>query len=457
MRTIIVISLAVPAVSLAEPVDELPRPSEASGMERRPESTSDIRRVGQAALYVPRLALEAINAPIRIGLYLEERYQVAERTKRILFNDEETFGVYPVAEVRSGFGFSAGAKAVHLDLAGARESASFEALYGGRYDQEYELELDSGERFDRVLVGFEGTIELRPRERFFGIGNADLVSAESVAMPIDPTVDDTAVSTRFRESLYAARAGADVELGGGFFAAGRGSLERIEVGRSFELSGDSQLTEIYDPMALPGAGPDLDSVYGELELRYDTRRANDRFASAAMPGRGWLIAARVGANRGIGGGPERDHLRYTADIQKYFNIYDGSRVLGLRLLAAQIDADLDEIPFVYLPRLGGDALLRGYQTDRFRDRGLILGSVEYKWELSPRYLAAFAFVDAGRVQRSIVDPELEDLRLGFGGGLQLHTLESFLMRAHVASSIDGGIFLNIDFDPVTDERIRDEL
>jgi len=92
-------------------------------------------------------------------------------------------------------------------------------------------------------------------------------------------------------------------------------------------------------------------------------------------------------------------------------------------------------------------VLRGYASDRFRDRIAMVGSVDYSWDLAPT-ISASLFVDAGRVQRSLEDLETSDLRVGYGMQVDLHTSRSFLARAQIASSVDGGVFFNFGLDPV---------
>jgi outer membrane protein assembly factor BamA len=127
----------------------------------------------------------------------------------------------------------------------------------------------------------------------------------------------------------------------------------------------------------------------------------------------------------------------------------------LRVLAEEVRGAEDEIPFVDLPRLGGPTLLRGYTRDRFRDRAMALGSAEYQFDLGP-LLSGFLFVDGGRVFPTLADVTAEGIRVGYGGGLQMQTIKSFVGRFNVASSVDGGIFLNLSFDPVYDPHARVE-
>ena len=82
-----------------------------------------------------------------------------------------------------------------------------------------------------------------------------------------------------------------------------------------------------------------------------------------------------------------------------------------------------------------------------------MASAEYLWDLG-MYMSAFLFVDAGRPYRTWNDFELSGMRVGFGGGLQLHTSKSFLGRIHLASSRDGGVFFSFSLNPLYHRRER---
>jgi len=186
--------------------------------------------------------------------------------------------------------------------------------------------------------------------------------------------------------------------------------------------------------------------YNELELRYDSRHNGDQWEPVSVPSTGWLAAGFGGVALGFAGVPTH-YWVYGGDVQRFIRLGENPRVLTLRVIAQEVRGETDEIPFVDLPRLGGPILLRGYERDRFRDRAMALGSAEYLWDLG-RGWAAFAFSDAGRVYPSLADFTFEDLRVGFGGGLEFHSDRSFLGRFNVASSIDGGVFFSLSLDPV---------
>lgn len=434
----------------------LPRPDQAGGFAIAPSRVgSPVLWFPRAILFVPRLALEVVDAPVRGSLYLYQRYQVGERAIDLFFNDSRTFGIYPVAFIETGFGLNGGLRLVHKDMFGDHESLGLRAGYGGRYRQVYEAKVDSGERLGRLTLELRGDYQLKPRERFFGIGNGDQVAADPDMALLDPIAPgDDVVASRYRETQARAVAVADMKVWDVIHLDARGGADNRDFESTDDPRGDVDIADAYDTSMLPGYDAGTDAWLGEAHVAIDTRRNANRFVSAAVPGAGWLVAGYVGYNAPVTG-DRRSFWRSGADVQYYINLFHGSRVIGLRALVDQVHAPADEVPFVYLPSLGGKDLLRGYRSDRFRDRALTMASAEYMWEMS-RYAFPFLFVDVGRVQPSLADASAEDLRVGFGGGLQFQTRTSFLMRTHVSSSIDGDVFFNLSFDPVIDARVTEE-
>ena len=66
-----------------------------------------------------------------------------------------------------------------------------------------------------------------------------------------------------------------------------------------------------------------------------------------------------------------------------------------------------------------------------------LSTVEYRYPVQPN-IAAYLFVDAGRVFNEWSELEFDGMRVGFGGGIHLMTKSAFLLSLQLASSIDGG-------------------
>ena len=440
----------------AASVAKAPAPGTVRGTSRDEPASYPGRAVGRVLLYPVRGILWVVDAPARGAAYLYERYRLRDRWKSIFFNDTGTIGLYPAALVETGFGLNVGARFIHRDLFGARESLKARASFGGRFKQLYSLKLSSGDRLgSKAAFELEGEYEIRARDRFYGIGNGDEV--DMVVTPIDPYADPTAVATRFRQRIARVAAITDVALAGPLAARVSGALlsKRFDGANDADIpSKEDNLPDAYDTGALPGFDDGTDYVYNELELRLDTRQRDNRYEPLSQSSEGILLSGFTGLASGLSGAAT-DYVRYGADLQLYLRIGPSPRVLILRGLVEEVRGSIDQIPFADLPRLGGPILLRGYDQDRFRDRAFALTSAEYIFDLS-NMVAAYTFVDAGRVFRALEDVEVEDVRVGFGGGLQLQTDHAYLGRLSLASSIDGGLLFHLSFDPIYDPKARVE-
>ncbi len=434
----------VPEPTAAD-VARAPVPGQESGRVDRPsEGDSPPRLFLRGILFVPKLAVQTVLAPVRLGIWTNERYRVHERVVDLLFNDERTIGLYPTVGLQSDFGATIGAKLVHRDLLGAGERFSLSAKTGGRFRRSFAASLGTGDRFgERFELALRGEHDRRPRERFYGIGNRDELDAMAPA-PIDALDDPAAVESRYRQQLARATALADVRIAGGLHVLGAGALTDVEVGRGEEGASIDEVYEVGSLVGWTGAR----HAYGELELRWDSRRSASVWEPRPIYSDGWLAGVYGGRVHRLDDGGS-DFWRYGAEVQRFIRIGRGPRVLAARAYVEAVSGSRGEVPFFELPALGGDQLLRGYPTERFRDRIAALASLDYQWDLSTM-LAARIFTDVGRVYGSAGDLELSDLRVGYGLGLDLYSKRSFKLRTSIASSIDGGVQLNLSFGPVFD-------
>ncbi len=403
-------------------------------------------------LFVPRNVVAVSFAAPRYALWAYERYHLRERYMQWFFNDDETFGVYPTALFETGFGLNAGVRTLYRGLVGKAGVFHARAGYGGRYEYVASGALETGPVWGgRLELGIETRVETHPRDRFFGIGNGDLVES---AAGIDPLTDDTAVATRFRHDDVHVELAGRVRLPAHLTARAMA----MWVDRTFEddaqVGTDPLTTDVYDRMQLVGYVTDLRDVYGELELSFDTLRTTRPYLATPSPSTGWRIAGFAGLQRGLDDSPS-SFARFGGDVQRYFDLWMGDRVLALRAYGEMVTSDLSRTPFVDLPSLGGPHLLRGYPRDRFRGRYAGMVSVEYMYPIQ-RNATGYLFVDSGRVWREGDDLGLADARVGYGIGIQVHTVRSFLGRVFLASSIDGGIELTVSFDPVFGMQTRPE-
>jgi hypothetical protein len=438
----------------ARSVAGAPRPGEARGLAREPE------RRGEWALWIPRVLLfpvravaEVIGYPIRRGIYTYEVYQLGPRVKSIFFNEEGTAGLFPVAFAETGFGLNVGARLILRRLADTDFELTGRASFGGRFRQLYSLKLSSEDTWDRFAFDLRLEGEVRPKDQFWGIGNGDEAD-EAPVMPLDPIGGELRQS-RYRQRALRAALGGELALtrfAGARLSAG---LTDREFDVSDERGEDQLIAQNFDVDQLTGFAEGSRHLYLETELRLDTRRSSSYWIGSSTPTTGFLISGFAGYALPASGSSE-GYGRYGFDAQRYFFLGEGPRVLALRVYLEGVSGDYDEVPFNDLPGLGGALLLRGYDGGHFRDRVAGLASAEYQWDLSSEWFSAFAFADAGRVFPDLDSVSLEELRLGFGGGVELHTKTSFLGRLSLASSVDGGLFAILSFDPVYDVKARVE-
>jgi hypothetical protein len=99
----------------------------------------------------------------------------------------------------------------------------------------------------------------------------------------------------------------------------------------------------------------------------------------------------------------------------------------------------NQVPFYLLPSLGGQSLLRGFESDRFHDRNLIAFNVESRWALFA-HLDAALFADFGEVAPRLGAFTRAKLRSSVGGGLRIHTGVSTLARLDAGHSSEGWLF-----------------
>jgi hypothetical protein len=432
-----------------------PIPGFESGRVDGGEDDSALRVIGRGALFLPKLAFDAVLSPFRFGVWANDRYHVIDWYDRIFYNDAKTFGIVPTLSVDTTLGVTAGARLVHSDLFGDHEGLGLQATVGSRYRQVYAASLNTGERLGkRFSMKLDVGYERRPHDVFYGIGNGDRIDAAEMPPPgtrppIDPRFDSTAIQAYYRQDRSRASLRADLHAVGDLHLRAAGAISEVSFGPPDE---NTSIADVYDTRGVIGFGG-VQYGYGELELRWDSRRAASTWEPPSVHSTGSLAAVYGGRMHRLDTGP--DFWRYGVDLERFIRLTDGPRVLIARFHGEGVTGSRDEVPFTELPRLGGSIWLRGYATDQFRDRIAAFGSVAYEWDLS-QWFSARLFTDVGRVYPSLDELSVDHLRMGYGIGIEAHSVDNFLLEASLGSSIDGGLFLNLSFNPVydLDDRVR---
>ena len=429
----------------ARDVRDAPRPDRARNLE--PGKPGLVRRVlwlPRAILYLPRWVLRLLAAPLRGGMYLFDRYGVSERLRRLL-SGGGPITAFPSIQRESGFSATYGI--------GARVGPHLKGifLFGGEIKQIYSGRVRSADLFGKKLeLWLQLELQLLKNSRFFGIGNSVL---GDVGTGIDAIAGTRAREARFDQDILYLAFGIDWQPHDRLTA----NAEIARIDREYRSPLDRgfvDIAEAYDTDSLVAFERGARYAYGELRIAYDDRVQTNPYVSLAQPSRGWKLDGFAGYAHNIAGG-RPDYLRYGLDLQRYFDLYRGDRILTLRARMEGVSADIDEIPFSELPRLGGSRIMRGYPRGRFRDRLVTALSIEYKYPIN-RFASAFLFVDAGGAWRQLADVDATDLHLGYGGGVQLHTADLFLTRVLVGGGEDG-VVVYVSFTPSSEVERTTEI
>jgi hypothetical protein len=429
-----------------------PLPGFETGRVDPPEGDSTWRRIGRGALYVPRLAAGALLWPFRGVIWVNEHDHVTDWYDRIFFNDARTLGLYPTAAIDTALGVTIGARLIARDLFGEQEPLGLQATVGSWYRQIYSVSLGSGRRLgERFSLELDAGYERRPHDAFYGIGNGDLHHDVPVppAPVVDPLVDPTAIETFYRQDRARLTVLADLHAWRQLHVRAAGAISEVDFGNPDQ---GTPITAVYERRGLVGLGG-IEYGYGELELRWDSRRNATGWEPVSVHSLGTLAAVFAGRMHRLDGGP--GFSRYGLDVAQFVRITEGPRVVIAHFHGEGVTGSRDAVPFSELPALGGPISLRGYALDQFRDRIAALGSLAYEWDLS-RWFAARLFTDVGRVYRSLDELSLRNLRVGYGLAVEAHSVDSFVLEASLGSSIDGGLVLNLSFNPVyvIQDRVR---
>ena len=220
---------------------------------------------------------------------------------------------------------------------------------------------------------------------------------------------------------------ASIEPGWGFRLAGRAGAEDDRIGSGRD-DGKPDITETF-------AG---DLPFGVNErLRWARFGATVQLDLASFDEyqeRGLRLSATPEYFRGIDD-TNADFHRLRGEADAFLPITVRHQ-LAFRAFAESNRADEGPaVPFYYLAALGSTEGLRGYSSDRFRDRDAVALMSEYRYEIwrdDPAAADMFLFLDQGTVARSLSSVRLDDLERNYGFGLRLVKNERFLGEAYLA-------------------------
>ena len=125
------------------------------------------------------------------------------------------------------------------------------------------------------------------------------------------------------------------------------------------------------------------------------------------------------------------------EVVQHLPIMRETWVVSLRARTESIVRKSDVVPFFLMPSLGGGNSIRGYLTERFRDRHALLMSSELRWFPNRLGLDMAFFADAGKVAPLRTGLTFDRMRTDVGIGMRFHTPTSTVLRLEVARGWEG--------------------
>jgi hypothetical protein len=135
------------------------------------------------------------------------------------------------------------------------------------------------------------------------------------------------------------------------------------------------------------------------------------------------------------------HWIFRSEIEQFVPLWYTQRALGLRAFAVWLEpVEGETIPFQRLAANDDPNPFRGYRENRWRDRGMIGGSAEYRWPIWEAKrtdglgLDAYLLADVGQVFGRAEEIAARNLTVSYGGGFRLLSGSGFKGRLEIAAS-----------------------
>lgn len=180
-------------------------------------------------------------------------------------------------------------------------------------------------------------------------------------------------------------------------------------------------------------------IHSELSVTADTRDYRSHPTSGGVLRATWSTYS------------DRDTTHYSfqqyeVEGAQFVPLLDNRWVLAFHGWGAFSDTTgSNEVPFYFMPSLGGHNSLRSYLDYRFHDKNMVVMNAESRWGLW-RHLDAAVFLDAGNVFPRLADLNFDKTSVGVG--LRMHTERATFARMDIAHGAEGWRFVFRTNDPL---------
>jgi len=396
------------------------------------------RNLLRKVMGIPRAVWTLFFYPLGQFVIWGERIRIDQRAINFFLNDDRTAGAVPLLAVGGNTGTAIGSLIFNNDLFHNETALSGYFLYNTLEN------LLIGSNFSSPVLGNRGKIHASAKfwkdeeEFLYDIGN-NTSTNDSLAYGVKEKYMKTGFeyivkksSGRFVNTNYHRER-----------KPGRMNFISIDTYikyRSVTIdAGKAEFKAIADKIT--GYGEESSVEWG-LSLSYDSR--NRRY----KPFKGGLIRLSGILSEQLNG-DEFGFLRYTLEIQRYFQLFKRGRSIAIRAILDGTHTPGDKvIPFYDMSVLGNAKTLRGFREGRFRDFGSALINIEYRYPVWDSWDGVI-FLDQGEVFTNLSDLSIGDFHTGYGFGIRVRTMEGFLARAQVGRSKEGTRFI-LQFSQIFD-------
>ncbi len=383
-------------------------PADTTRSENEPYTSG--KSLGGHLLALPSYLFQWSTWPLEAGFKQAE----TNLLPYLLEGERGDYGVFPLFELGGATGYSYGLLLFHNRPFYQNHSARIEALFGSSDYNDFDFDYDIN-RFlsDRGRLEIEATYGNSP-DRTFLFGN-------------DAPFSDRSFFDR-----------EDIEAGirYGYSMSDRAALLFNADYLRRKITQSDRVTEENAP-AFPTTFLTTNSLLSTgIQVSLDNARGVPRI------NRGYRLITDLQWSRSLMN--NRFHyFNYRAEWNQFIPIPflpDNRRFAFKGELRKAEPLRGKEVPFFENPSLGSSRDLRGFSTDRFRESGSLLFTLEYRyplWDFSDVVL----FIDEGQVFNKYSDIGINDFHTSYGFGFHLISSKGFAFRSEFAFSRETSRFI----------------
>ncbi len=360
------------------------------------------------------LPLEIVYIPV--GLFFKgtkatiefvDESKLIPRLRYLLTCDDGSCGVIPTYNSLSGGGI----KIYQKGWLVPKSKLDLSLSAGPNRRQAYQLRFRSNKLFKKEISSdYRIRYRMLPDERYFFLNNE--------------TAETNVAHEQFTgEAIF----GKEFENGRKLNFIFGLNVNGILEGRGHSLS----TSKFFSKETLPELGDNVKLIRLELGAQHDSKNR------PGNPSGGIEARATAGIYSQIGD-DKFGFWKGAFDFKHFINLfYD--RVLMLRIAGEMTEpVSSREIPFYYLSELGRNGTIRGFERGRFRDRDMVLGSLEYRYPIWSKGIDALLFLDAGKVSPDIInDNSRNNFNVSYGTGIRIWSPEGLVSKLEIGWSADG--------------------